>query len=705
MVLFRLSGSKADPGKPHGWRRVTLAAKLGLLIGICMILTMSFAAVFFLHQAQSEADAKARTLADAATDAVVQQVRNEFEHTFRVVSTTADSILTLWTHDIQNRQICDTLLKQMLEADPDRFGAWTVWKPDAFDGRDEAYVNAPNSDASGRYLTYWHQNGIEIALDHVSGYDDMTNPLYRKPLDESVPFLGMPTFRTSNGRQIAVVSYSEPIVSEDKTVGAIGIDLALAPLVDGVNLIQKPKGADVTLVSHDGIIVVADKAQLLEQPIATARPNLKREFDMAIQVGTLDVKVDTPTGPMLRSWRPITTLQSPWYVMTEVPVRAFAADAAREQIPTILVVIGLLMGMMAAILFAVRTIVTEPLARIERFVEGLRDDKSSIACPGVARTDEIGSIAKTLAAYKSTEQEVGALKQAEGLREQQFSLSRRAELQQLADHLAKTVKGVAEVVDGTAHKIMKRAEGMTAAALDSTDKTKIIADASRAAGASVGSLGDATAALQASIGRIGGEMSHAKQIATEAADQARLSTIVTGELSTSASRIGEIVAMIGAIAQRTNLLALNATIEAARAGEAGRGFAVVAQEVKALASRTTEATTEIGAQIKAMQTTALQAATALTSIGGSVAAIDAISSSISSAVILQGEATGRIGESVEGAIAASRRVDDAMGAVDRATTQTGDAAACMLIEIAQLTDEIASLNDEVLDVIVRIRAA
>ena len=60
------------------------------------------------------------------------------------------------------------------------------------------------------------------------------------------------------------------------------------------------------------------------------------------------------------------------------------------------------------------------------------------------------------------------------------------------------------------------------------------------------------------------------------------------ELGDAATRIGEVIGLIQAIAGQTNLLALNATIEAARAGDAGRGFAVVASEVKSLAGQTAQ---------------------------------------------------------------------------------------------------------------------
>jgi methyl-accepting chemotaxis protein len=74
-------------------------------------------------------------------------------------------------------------------------------------------------------------------------------------------------------------------------------------------------------------------------------------------------------------------------------------------------------------------------------------------------------------------------------------------------------------------------------------------------------------------------------------------------LEEKTTKVEEITALIGDIADQTDLLALNASIEAARAGEFGRGFSVVAGEVQKLADRSSRAAAEISELVQSMRET------------------------------------------------------------------------------------------------------
>lgn len=86
------------------------------------------------------------------------------------------------------------------------------------------------------------------------------------------------------------------------------------------------------------------------------------------------------------------------------------------------------------------------------------------------------------------------------------------------------------------------------------------------------------------------------------ADEHHQSMKMVQKLEEDATKVEQIIQLVGDIASQTNLLALNASIEAARAGEHGKGFAVVAEEIRKLADESGKAVQGIAGLIQNMQT-------------------------------------------------------------------------------------------------------
>jgi methyl-accepting chemotaxis protein len=403
------------------------------------------------------------------------------------------------------------------------------------------------------------------------------------------------------------------------------------------------------------------------------------------------------------------------------------ATVAQSITATIVIaLVAFVFGMFVAWLIA-RSIV-KPVSGLTAGMKELASGNFDVVLPGLGRKDEVGDMAQAVETFKVTAAEK-AQREAEEHRAQEMReagerrsadereatrqreadakavAERKAAMHKLADDFEKAVGGIIDTVSTAAGQLETAANTLTKTAATTQHQSTVVASASEEASANVQAVASATEEMSGSVGEISRQVQESSNIARDAVTQASKTDTRITELSQAANRIGDVVKLITAIAEQTNLLALNATIEAARAGEAGRGFAVVASEVKALAGETAKATDEISTQITGMQAATQDSVAAIKEISATIGHISEIAGAIAAAVEEQGAATAEISRNVQEAAKGTAQVASNIVDVNRGASDTGSAASQVLSSAQALARESGHLKGEVAKFMQTVRAA
>jgi methyl-accepting chemotaxis protein len=380
--------------------------------------------------------------------------------------------------------------------------------------------------------------------------------------------------------------------------------------------------------------------------------------------------------------------------------------AELDRVATFALIVGALVMLIliGSAVFSVLNI-ARPIRRIGDVLLGLAHGDKSLEVPYSTRGDEVGDAARAATTFKENLTRIEQMEAAQKDLEAAAAAARKADMAKLADEFQAAIGGIVDTVSSASSQLESAATTLTATADNTQELSGLVAAASEEASTNVGAVATAAEEMSASVVEIGRHVHDSSRIAGEAVKQAEKTDARITELSQAASRIGDVVKLITAIAEQTNLLALNATIEAARAGEAGRGFAVVASEVKALAAQTAKATDEITTQIAGMQVATQDSVSAIKEIGATITRISEIAHTVASTVEEQGTVTAEIARNVGEAAKGTAQVAEKIIEVNRGASATGAASGQVLGSARALSDESGHLKAEVEKFLNTVRAA
>lgn len=265
------------------------------------------------------------------------------------------------------------------------------------------------------------------------------------------------------------------------------------------------------------------------------------------------------------------------------------------------------------------------------------------------------------------------------------------------------IKDVVEAITGSSAQMDDLAQSANRGARQTSERSTAVAAAAEEASTNARDVANSATVLAENAQDMSQKVAASAERADQAVARIRQTDATVRSLSGAASRIGEVVDLINAIAAQTNLLALNATIEAARAGEMGKGFSVVANEVKELAAQTAKATGEISDHVGNVQEATNDAVDAIGAVSGIIEQIGALMADVVATIDQQNQGTSEIAHNIDQAFAGARDVTVNIHDVSVLSQEAGDISESVLRAASNLSDQARILSDEVTTYLLSLR--
>ena len=228
------------------FKNVPLKPKLVIFIvvGVFFVLAVSTAVIIGTVTSQEEKLAYEKSIEMAGNYA------NQFDAQMEANQAVARTLaFTMAEYNSRDREEAVNILEKVLEENPQLIGVYLGYEPNAFDGRDEDYINSPGHDATGRFVPYCNKIKGSMTIEPLVHYD--SSDYYQLPKATGMDILTEPYFYEG----IFMVSYDSPIFKNGEFAGIAGVDVPLEYVDDVASSIRTFNTGYAFMVSNTGVFL------------------------------------------------------------------------------------------------------------------------------------------------------------------------------------------------------------------------------------------------------------------------------------------------------------------------------------------------------------------------------------------------------------------------------------------------------------------
>ena len=385
------------------WNRLPLAAKIIVPICVVLIAGLSSSTAINAIKTSDEMMATSLELGRQAAREGEAAVVLEFESAFQVARVLAQNGIGL-KNKAAPREDLGRIAIEAVQADPDLLGAWFEFAPDAFDGADATHVGTGEmtADGRGRLSVYAVSHDGKVALQANSNpmVDINTQEYFALSFNSGKPEITEPYAFPIDGKDVFMVSITQPIVENGKTIGVTGVDISLDALSARLGQI-KPMGDGSTYLLSAGSLWVSYKdPERIGKTLADTQAALLPSFEKAAageaqQITDFSESLQTN---VYRLFEPVelTAGGKPWVLMTNLVGTTIEAPTKALVSQSIIVSAILIVVLLGAMIVLIRSLAAKPVTRLATTIGALADGKTDIDVPMTGRGDELGIMAKAI---------------------------------------------------------------------------------------------------------------------------------------------------------------------------------------------------------------------------------------------------------------------------------------------------------------------